>query len=328
MQKSMKMTLSTKSWPIKGAFTISRGSKSYADVVVVTLEHQGCIGRGECVPYARYDESIEQVIAELTSVADRLTPSTSSHDIQQLLPAGAARNALDCAWWDLHCKQQHHSIWQRLHCHPQDLTTAFTLSLSSPEKMGIDAKANQNRPVLKLKLAGVGDIERVAAVRANAPHAQIIVDANEGWDVHLYNSMIPLLVELDVKMIEQPFPSEHDEWLDGLDRPILICADESCHGIESLEHLVGRYDMINIKLDKTGGLTQALALKQAAIEQNMKIMVGCMVGSSLGMAPAFVIAQGADIVDLDGPLLLSDDQEYGFEFDISTMKVMSPKLWG
>ena len=324
----MKMTISTQSWPINGAFTISRGSKTHADVVVVTLEKQGYIGRGECVPYARYGESIEQVISDLENIANQLSHVDSSQDIQALLPAGAARNALDCAWWDLQCKQQHKTIWQWLEIEPHDLTTAFTLSLASPEKMGEDAKANQHRPLLKLKLAGEGDIARVAAVRQNAPHANIIVDANEGWDVELYNAMIPQLKALNVAMIEQPFPADKDDWLDGLDRPITLCADESCHGVASLSKLVGRYDMVNIKLDKTGGLTEALELKQAVIEQGMQVMVGCMVGSSLGMAPAFVVAQGAQVVDLDGPLLLAQDQNPGFEFEVSTMKVMHPKLWG
>ncbi|WP_105901111.1 N-acetyl-D-Glu racemase DgcA [Vibrio gangliei] len=323
----MKLTLTTQSWPIAGAFTISRGSKTHADVVVVTLEQNGYVGRGECVPYARYGESIEQVLQDLESVRSHLDNATQDI-IQQLLPAGAARNALDCAWWDLHCKQQNKTIWQLLNTQPQDLTTAFTLSLDTPEKMGIAAQKHAHRPVLKLKLAGEGDIARVAAVRHNAPHAQIIVDANEGWDIDLYHQMIPKLVELNIAMIEQPFPSDKDHWLDGIERPILLCADESCHGVESLSKLVGRYDMINIKLDKTGGLTEALALKQAALVQGMKVMVGCMVGSSLGMAPAFVVAQQADVVDLDGPLLLAEDHNPGFEFDVSTMKVMSPRLWG
>ncbi|WP_027696615.1 N-acetyl-D-Glu racemase DgcA [Vibrio litoralis] len=324
----MKMTISTQSWPINGAFTISRGSKTHADVVVVTLEQQGYVGRGECVPYARYGESIEQVMADLETISEQLSQVDSAQDIQQLLPAGAARNALDCAWWDLHCKQQQQTIWQLLEIEPHELTTAFTLSLANPEKMAADAKANQDRPVLKLKLAGEGDIERVTAVRRHSPNAKIIVDANEGWDVELYNAMIPQLKALNVSMIEQPFPADKDHWLDGLARPITLCADESCHGVSSLTKLVGRYDMVNIKLDKTGGLTEALQLKQAAIEQGMQVMVGCMVGSSLGMAPAFVVAQGAQIVDLDGPLLLAQDHPQGFEFDISTMKVMSPELWG
>lgn len=324
----MRMMLTTKSWPIAGAFTISRGSKTHADVVVVELMSNGHIGRGECVPYARYGESIEQVLQDLATIESNLTAHTTAQEIAKWLPAGAARNALDCAWWDLQCKQQHQSIWQLLDIKPSALTTAFTLSLDIPEKMGEAAKKNQTRPILKLKLAGQGDIERVAAVRANAPQAMIIVDANEGWDIDLYHQMIPKLVELNVAMIEQPFPSENDHWLDGLDRPIVICADESCHGIDSLQTLVGRYDMINIKLDKTGGVTHALALKKAALEQGLKVMVGCMVGSSLGMAPAFVVAQGADMVDLDGPLLLAEDEANGFEFTVSSMQVMDEKLWG
>ncbi|WP_086981271.1 N-acetyl-D-Glu racemase DgcA [Vibrio aphrogenes] len=324
----MKLTLSSQSWPIAGAFTISRGSKTHAEVVVVTLEENGYRGRGECVPYARYGESIAQVLHDLSALQEALEQGVSAQDIQQLLPAGAARNALDCAWWDLQCKQQHTSIWQLLALEPQPLTTAYTLSLDTPDNMGQAASRHAHRPLLKLKLAGEGDIARVAAVRHHAPDAKIIVDANEGWDIARYQQMIPKLVELNVAMIEQPFPADKDHWLDGIERPILLCADESCHGVESLTKLVGRYDMINIKLDKTGGLTEALALKQAALAQGMQIMVGCMVGSSLGMAPAFVVAQQADVVDLDGPLLLAEDQNPGFEFEVSTMKVMSPRLWG
>lgn len=324
----MKLTLSSQSWPIAGAFTISRGSKTHAEVVVVTLEENGYRGRGECVPYARYGESIAQVLHDLSALQEALEQGVSAQEIQQLLPAGAARNALDCAWWDLQCKQQHTSIWQLLALEPHPLTTAYTLSLDTPDNMGQAASRHAHRPLLKLKLAGEGDIARVAAVRHHAPDAKIIVDANEGWDIARYQQMIPKLVELNVAMIEQPFPADKDHWLDGIERPILLCADESCHGVESLTKLVGRYDMINIKLDKTGGLTEALALKQAALAQGMQIMVGCMVGSSLGMAPAFVVAQQADVVDLDGPLLLAEDQNPGFEFEVSTMKVMSPRLWG
>ncbi|WP_342365761.1 N-acetyl-D-Glu racemase DgcA [Vibrio sp. S11_S32] len=323
-----KLSVNQYSLPINGSFTISRGSKTHADVVVVTLEPaNGAVGYGESVPYARYGESIEQVMADLAALdidAIQLTPER----IATLLPAGAARNALDCAWWDLHCKQNKQNIWQLLELSPCVQTTAFTLSLDSAEKMGQAAYQNRHRPLLKLKLAGEGDIERVAAVRKNAPDSQLIVDANEGWNVEIYQRMIPQLVELNVLMIEQPFPADKDEWLDGLPRPITICADESCHDAASLAKLVGRFDMINIKLDKTGGLTEALKLKQAAIEQGLKILVGCMVGSSLGMAPAFVVAQGADIVDLDGPLLLAQDCDHGFEFEGSSMQVMSEDLWG
>lgn len=327
MISPIKLTVSHHAWPINGAFTISRGSKTHADVIVVTLEQDGVKGRGESVPYARYGESVEQAMADLTAI-DMQAMNWDTESLLTMLPAGAARNALDCAWWDLHCKQQHSTIWQTLKIKPSEQTTAFTLSLDTPEKMGLAAEKNQHRPLLKLKLAGEGDIARVAAVRKNAPNSQLIVDANEGWDVDMYQRMIPQLVELNVMMIEQPFPADKNEWLDGLPRPILICADESCHDSHSLSELVGRYDMINIKLDKTGGLTEALKLKQAAIDLGLKIMVGCMVGSSLGMAPAFVVAQGAEIVDLDGPLLLAKDCEHGFEFTISNMQVMSSALWG
>ncbi len=325
----MKMTCYSQSWPIAGSFTISRGSKTHADVVVVELQHNGVVGRGESVPYARYGESIEQSLQELQQVADKLTVTSSAQDIQTWLPSGAARNALDCAWWDLQCKQQQKSINQLLNLEDnQSVITAFTLSLDTPEKMAQVAAKQQNRPLLKLKLAGEGDIERVAAVRRNAPNATIIVDANEGWDIDLYHRMVPKLVELNVAMIEQPFPADKDAWLDGLERPICLCADESCHDRSSLESVLGRYDMVNIKLDKTGGLTEALALKQAALESGLQIMVGCMVATSLAMAPAFVVAQGVDVVDLDGPLLLAEDREFGFEFDVSQMLPFTSQLWG
>lgn len=323
----IQMTLSTQAWPIRGAFTISRGRKTQADVVMVTLEQDGKIGRGECVPYARYGESIEQVLEDLNAIHDRLnTLSTSC--IQEWLPAGAARNALDCAWWDLQCKQQGNTIWQQLNITPTPLITAYTLSLDTPDKMGLAAQQQQHRPLLKLKLADDNDIDRVAAVRHFAPNAQIIVDANEGWDRAQYQRLIPSLQALNIAMIEQPFPADCDHWLDGLSRPIPLCADESCHDTASLTRLIGRYDLINIKLDKTGGLTEALALQQDALRNGLGIMVGCMVGSSLSMAPAFVVAQQADIVDLDGPLLLAEDYPTGFKYSLSTMQVMSPELWG
>ncbi|WP_166371408.1 N-acetyl-D-Glu racemase DgcA [Psychromonas sp. SA13A] len=325
----MKVKLVSESFLIRGTFTISRGSRTHANVVVVELQQGEYIGRGECVPYARYGESIESVLAELETLVAKIESGLTREQMQSLLPAGAARNALDCAYWDLACKQQGQRIWERiLVAQPISLTTAFTLSLDTPERMKKAAIDNAHRPLLKLKLAGEGDIARVTAVREGSPKARIIVDANEGWDEALYIEIVPELVKLGVEMIEQPFPADNDAALEHLPRPITLCADESCHDRTSLPKIIGRYDMINIKLDKTGGLTEALELKKAAQQANLQIMVGCMLATSLAMAPAFVIAQGVDVVDLDGPLLLAEDRESPFTFTESLMHVCDAELWG
>ncbi len=324
----MDVHFSTNSWPIRGTFTISRGSKTEAQTVVVELQDQGKVGRGECVPYARYQESIASVLAELEGIAPRLRSGITRQELQQLLPSGAARNAVDCAMWDLECKLAGESIWQKTSSSASALTTAFTLSLDTPEKMQQAASENAFRPLLKLKLGGAEDLQRVAAVRQGAPNAKIILDANEAWTVERYNSLIPELIKLDVAMIEQPFPAGDDDALRSLPRPIPICADESCHDRASLPSIIGKYDMINIKTDKTGGLTEALVLKKLAEQAGLQIMVGCMLSSSLSMAPAFVVAQGSEIVDLDGPLLLSEDIEHGFEFDNNEMLPFTASLWG
>ena len=325
----MKVNLLHESWLIEGSFTISRGSRTHANVVVVELQQGGHTGRGECVPYARYDESIESVIAELAALKDKIAAGLTREEMQTLLPAGAARNAFDCAYWDLACKQSGQRIWQQLEiAEPKPLITAFTLSLDTPERMKEAAIKNAHRPLLKLKLAGEGDVERVTAVREGSPNARIIVDANEGWNEQQYLTMVPELVKLGVEMIEQPLPAGDDAALEHLPRPITLCADESCHDRSSLKHIIGRYDMINIKLDKTGGLTEAIALKEEAEEAGLTIMVGCMLATSLAMAPALIVAQDVQIVDLDGPLLLAEDRQPGIEFDDSLMNVYPAELWG
>ncbi|MCW8996300.1 MAG: L-Ala-D/L-Glu epimerase [Psychromonas sp.] len=325
----MKVNLLDESWPIRGTFTISRGAKTHAQVVVVELQQGDYVGRGECVPYARYGESIESVLAELAPLAVKIEEGLTRQQMQSLLPAGAARNALDCAYWDLECKKSGQRIWERLNiAEPKPLITAYTLSLDTPERMKQAAIENAHRPLLKLKLAGEGDIERVAAVREGSPDARIIVDANEGWDEQLYLKLVPELVKLGVEMIEQPLPAHSDSALDHLPRPITLCADESCHDRSSLSRIIGRYDMINIKTDKTGGLTEALALKAEAEKAGLKIMVGCMLATSLAMAPAFIVAQGTQVVDLDGPLLLAKDREQCITFNDSQMNVYQGALWG
>ncbi|MDB1125404.1 N-acetyl-D-Glu racemase DgcA [Vibrio algarum] len=324
----MHISFKVKSWPIRGSFTISRGSKTQVDVIQVEISENGAIGRGECVPYTRYNETIDSTLTELEDLLPTLKKGITREQLQDLLPSGAARNAVDCALWDLECKQNKQAIWDNLATAPRSLVTAFTLSLDSPENMKQAAIENAFRPLLKLKLGGGEDLARVAAVREGSPNAKIILDANEAWTPELYKELVPELVKLGVAMIEQPFPAGEDKILETLPRPIPICADESCHDRSSLSEIYGRYDMINIKTDKTGGLTEALALKQDAEKAGLQIMVGCMLSSSLSMAPAFVVAQGADIIDLDGPLLLSDDIQYGFEFENNHMLPFSSKLWG
>jgi len=325
----MNVRLLHERWPIRGTFAISRGAKTHADVVVVELREGGLLGRGECVPYGRYGESVEGVLARLEALAPRLEAGLNRQTMQTLLPAGAARNALDCAFWDLECKQAGKRIWQHLgQPAPRPLLTAYTLSLDSPERMEQAARDNACRPLLKLKLAGASDLARVEAVRRGAPSARIIVDANEGWDETLYRQLVPELVRLKVEMIEQPLPADRDAVLAQLPHPIPLCADESCHDRSSLERIIGRYEMVNIKTDKTGGLTEALALKHDAEAAGLQIMVGCMLATSLAMAPAFVLAQGASVVDLDGPLLLDGDRRPGFHFIDSQMQVFDAGLWG
>jgi L-Ala-D/L-Glu epimerase len=325
----MEIRVFSESWPIRGSFTISRGSKTAAEVVVVELTQNGITGRGECVPYARYGESVQGVIEKIESMIPAIREGLDRRGLQLVLNSGAARNALDCAFWDLESKQKGLRIWEYLDvAAPQPLLTAYTLSLDTPENMQQAAEANAFRPLLKLKLAGAGDLDRVAAVRKGSPSARIIVDANEGWNEQIYRELIPELQKLGVEMIEQPLPAGDDAILASLPRPIPICADESCHDSSTLHELVGRYDMINIKLDKTGGLTEALVLREQAEAAGMKIMVGCMLASSLAMAPAFVVAQGAQVVDLDGPLLLQKDREPGFDYSDNLMHAPVVALWG
>ena len=325
----VELVVSTESWPIRGCFTIARGAKTQADVVLVELQGGEFKGRGECVPYARYGESCDSVIEQIESLRQDVQQGLDRIQLQQRLPAGAARNALDCAFWDLQAKTTRRGVWELLDLPAmQPLTTAYTLSLDSPENMHKAALAHADRPLLKLKLAGEGDIERVRAVRKGAPKARLIVDANEGWDPGIYRLMVPEFLKLGVEMIEQPLPAAGDEALRSLERPIPVCADESCHDSESLKGVVGKYDMVNIKLDKAGGLTEALQLRKAAEAEGLQIMVGCMLATSLAMAPATLLAQGAGIVDLDGPLLLERDRPSGLDFDRSLVFPPRPELWG
>lgn len=326
----LQLTVSRESWKIKGTFRISRGARTSAEVVLVSLVADGATGVGECVPYARYGESLESVCEQI----DKLRPDVEAGKIdrqalQEALPPGAARNALDCALWDLEAKQNRKRVWELAGLpQPEPVTTAYTLSLDSVEAMAANAAANAERPLLKLKLAGPEDLDRVRAVREAAPQARLIVDANESWSLETYRELAPLLAELGVVMIEQPLHAEEDGQLRGEPRPVPLCADESCHDRSTLPALAERYDMVNIKLDKTGGLTEALALKAEAEKLGFGIMVGCMLGTSLAMAPALLVAQGAAIVDLDGPLLLAEDRQPALTFKQSLVHPPKPALWG
>ncbi len=323
------LSVESESWKIDGSFTISRGTKTQADVVTVRIEEEGVYGRGECVPYARYGETIESVIDQIQSQQGAIARGANAADLQNALPAGAARNAIDCALWDLRARQTGSRVWELAGLDaPQSAVTAYTLSLDAPDKMHDAAVRHSARPLLKLKLAGVGDVERVSAVRSGAPDSDIIVDANEGWSIADYETMVPELHALGVSLIEQPLPADSDEALAQVERPIKICADESCHDAATLDGLSGRYDVVNIKLDKTGGLTEALALQKLALEHGLETMVGCMVATSLAMAPATLLTRDAVIVDLDGPLLLAEDREYALDYNNNSVAPPLPQLWG
>jgi L-alanine-DL-glutamate epimerase-like enolase superfamily enzyme len=306
-------------------FTIARGSRTEAQVLTVKLNDGQHVGWGECVPYARYGESLQSVTDEIMGLPDAF----SRFDLYDLLPAGAARNAVDCALWDLEAKRAGKSVWELAGLEaPGPEITAYTLSLDTPEAMKAQAALHAFRPLLKIKLGTPDDMPRLEAVRAGAPKSTIIVDANEGWSAEVYADLAPHLVRLGVELVEQPLPAGEDHALLGMQRPVPVCADESCHDRSSLADLKGKYDVVNIKLDKTGGLTEALALRDAAIAQGYEVMVGCMVGSSLAMAPATLVAQGASVVDLDGPLLLAEDRDEPLIFDNAGVHPPSATLWG
>jgi L-Ala-D/L-Glu epimerase len=324
-----KLTVAHESWPIAGSFTISRGSKTAADVVVVTLEENGISGRGECVPYPRYEETVPQVIAALEAARGPIEAGLTRDGIAGHIAPKAARNALDCALWDLEAKRSGKPVWQLAGiAEPKPVVTAYTLSLDTPEAMAKAAGAAADRPLLKLKLGGEGDEERIDAIRKAAPKARLMVDANEGWTGEALPHLLAACAKARIELVEQPLPASADDALRTIERLVPVCADESAHGADSISALVGKYDAINIKLDKTGGLTGALALAEAARKHDLKIMVGCMLATSLAMAPAMLLAQFAHVVDLDGPLLLKQDRSPGINFAGSLMYPPSPALWG
>ena len=324
-----RLAVRRESWPLAQAFTISRGSRTVAEVVVADVSDGAIKGWGEAVPYARYGETVDGVVAALEAMSGAVAAGLDRAALQRALPPGAARNALDAALWDFEAKQSGKPVSKLAGLEPPGaLTTAYTLSLDTPEAMGRAAAAQAARPLLKIKLTGEGDLERVHAVRAGAPLARLIVDANEGWTADHFARYAPPLKELGVALIEQPLPAGRDGDLARMPHPIPVCADESCHVSADLDGLAGKYDAVNIKLDKSGGLTEALALADAARRRGFRIMVGCMVGTSLSMAPAVLVAQGAEFVDLDAPLLLAHDRQPGLRYDGSIVYPPKLALWG
>ena len=319
-------------WPIAGRFTISRGAKTEARVVVAEVADGAATGRGECVPYGRYGETVDGVAAAIEAMRTALTRGLDRAALQAAMPPGAARNAIDCALWDLEAKRSGKPV-HALAGVPalRPVVTAYTISLGSPDEMASAAVRASDRPLLKVKLGSSGapgDSARLAAVRRAAPGAELIVDANEGWTAQNLAENFAACADAGITLIEQPLPAGDDGALAHVARPVKVCADESVHDRASLAALVGRYDAVNVKLDKTGGLTEALALASEAEERGFAVMIGCMVATSLAMAPAMLIAQRAQFVDLDGPLLLAQDRPDGLHYDGSLVHPAAAALWG
>ena len=325
-----KLSAAAESFPIRGQFAIARGARTESLVVAVTLTQGPARGRGECVPYPRYDESADSVLAQIESVREAMEAGCGRGELAALLPAGAARNALDCALWDLQAKVCGRRAWELAGLpEPPVLITAYTLSLDTPDAMGAAAKEQAARPLLKVKLAGDDrDRPRVANIRAAAPKAQLIVDANEGASPETVQALCQAMADLGVAMIEQPIPAGEDAVLATFKHPLPICADEAFHTRADLAQIAERYDLVNVKLDKTGGLTEALAVVEEASRRGLGVMVGCMLGSSLAMAPAILAAAGASIVDLDGPLLLARDRKPALRYEGSLLHPPAAALWG
>jgi L-alanine-DL-glutamate epimerase-like enolase superfamily enzyme len=324
-----RLGVTRRAWPLAQPFAISRGSKTVAEVVVAEVFDGEFRGRGECVPYPRYGESADSVMQQLEAMKGAVFSGLDRTELQQAMPPGAARNALDCAFWHLDAQRDDRRVADTAGIGPlRPLVTAYTLSLDTPDRMGEAAAAQRQRPLLKLKLGGDGDGARLRAVRRAAPAARLIVDANEGWREEHLVELMPALAGFGVELIEQPLPADADDALASLPRRVPVCADESCHTRADLDRLAGKYEAVNIKLDKAGGLTEALALMAAAEARGFKIMVGCMVGTSLAMAPALLLAQRAQFVDLDAPLLLAADRVPGLRYDGSTVYPPEPALWG
>ncbi|QRM55673.1 N-acetyl-D-Glu racemase DgcA [Sinorhizobium sp. BG8] len=326
---SRTLTTTSESFPIAGTFTISRGAKTTAEVVTCRISAGAHVGWGECVPYGRYGETVASVLDQISAVAAEIEAGANRVDLQSLISAGAARNALDCALWDLEAKTAGRPVWSMIgRDEPSPLVTAYTISLGEPDVMAKAAAEHAHRRLLKVKLGTSDDVSRIRAVRAAAPQSDIIVDANEGWTADSLARHFNACAEAGIALVEQPLPAGKDEALRHMARPVPVCADESVHLSGDLAALCDRYDAINIKLDKAGGLTEALAMRDTARALGLKVMVGCMVGTSLGMAPGVLLAQGAEFVDLDGPLLLARDRVPGLHYEASEVFPPEGRLWG
>ncbi len=328
-RRPLALLVAVERWPIAGSFAISRGVKTEAVVVVAEISDGTHRGRGECVPYARYGETVAGVASAIEAMAHDLAQGLDQAALQDAMPAGAARNALDCAFWDLAAKRAGQPVHRLLGnpC-PKPLSTAYTISFAAPEIMAESAAKASSRPLLKVKLGGAGDPERIAAVRRAAPRSELVVDANEAWRPADLERNFSACAKAGVRLIEQPLPAECDDVLSTIAPPMPLCADESAHTTASLASLVGKYEAVNVKLDKTGGLTEALAMAKRAETLGFGVMVGCMVATSLSMAPAMLLAQRARIVDLDGPLLLARDRPHGLRYEGSLVHPAPSSLWG
>jgi L-alanine-DL-glutamate epimerase-like enolase superfamily enzyme len=327
----MPLSLSTRveRWPIAGSFAISRGAKTEAAVVVAELSDGRHRGRGECVPYGRYGETLEAVAAEISAMGPRIAGGLDRDGLQAAMRAGAARNALDCAFWDLAAKQSGKPVHEIAGLPPlQPLLTAYTISLAPPPEMAAAAEKVADRALLKVKLGGADDPARIVAVRRAAPRCELIVDANEGWTPDNLAENLAACADAGVTLVEQPLPADRDQALAKIARLLPVCADESVHASDSLAALTGKYDAVNIKLDKTGGLTEALVMARRAEQLGFGLMVGCMVATSLALAPAILVAQRARVVDLDGALLLARDRTHGLRYEGSRVHPATPALWG
>jgi L-alanine-DL-glutamate epimerase-like enolase superfamily enzyme len=325
----LTLRLAVERWPIAGSFAISRGSKTEAVVVVAELGAGKARGRGECVPYARYGETVASVTAAIEALRPQIEAGLTRAGLQVAMAPGAARNALDCAYWDLEAKTSGRRAAEIAGLPPlRPVTTAYTISIGTPDEMAKAAETASSRPLLKVKLGRDGDPARIAAVRRAAPKAELIVDANEGWDETNIEANLAACAEAGVTLVEQPLPDGRDAALARIGRPMPVCADESAHDRASLAPLAGKYDAVNVKLDKAGGLTEALAMAAEAERLGLKLMVGCMVATSLSMAPALLVAQRAAVVDLDGPLLLASDRPDALVYDGSLITPPAPALWG
>ncbi|MEE2775554.1 MAG: N-acetyl-D-Glu racemase DgcA [Acidobacteriota bacterium] len=325
----MKLEYAQETWPVAGVFRISRGEVTSSTVLTVELTDGDWTGRGEASPEGHFGESMQNSMNQLDALRPRLEANLDHEELQSLLPACAARNALDCALWDLEAKKNDQPAWRLAGLDGiEETTTAFTISLDEPEAMAAQAATVADRPLLKVKLGTSEDGPRISAVRAAAPQARLIVDGNEGWSFDDLKVIAPLLTDLAVELIEQPLPAAADDDLEGWQSPVPLAADESCLHRGSLDAVSGRYDFVNIKLDKTGGLTEALALGAAARSRGLRLMVGCMLGTSLAMAPAMLVAQSCEFVDLDGPLLLAQDRVPCIRYDCGVMLPPPRELWG